>query len=91
MITRLLCITLTMLMCSGCIKYIYVPVPSCPYGNIPKKEALKTSNLSEQTETKEILRAFAYDIVYLEGYSEQLLKLLEGYNLNSPEIQSKTK
>ena len=91
MITRLLCITLTMLMCSGCIKYIYVPVPSCPYGEIPKKEALKTSNLSEQTETKEIVRALAYDVVYLNGYSDQLILLLEGYNLNSPEIQSKTK
>ena len=78
-------------MLSGCIKFIYVPVPSCPYGDIPKKEALKISNLSEQTETKEIVRALAYDVVYLNGYSDQLLKLLEGYNLNSPEIQSKAK
>ena len=91
MIARLLCITLISVLCSGCIKFIYVPVPSCPYGEIPKKEALKTANLSEQTETKEIVRALAYDVVYLNSYSDQLILLLEGYKMNSPEIQSKAK
>jgi hypothetical protein len=78
-------------MLSGCIKFIYVPVPSCPYGNIPPKSELKIKNISEQADSKDILKALAYDVVYLDGYSDQLLKLLEGYNMDSPEIQSKAK
>lgn len=69
---------------SGCfIRTVYVPVPSCPYGEIPKKSELKTKSVTEQSEPKEILRALVYDVVYLNSYSDQLIILLEGYNLNS--------
>ena len=71
----------TALCLQGCfIKYVYVPVAVCPYVDVPKKEALKIKSVPDNGDTKEILRAFAYDIIYLTSYSDQLLLLLEAYN-----------
>ena len=63
---------------SGCVKYVYIPVYSCPEPTIPIKEQLKTSDRSLQT-TDDILKAYIYDIKYLDTYSDQLLILLESY------------
>ena len=86
---RLCMLIVTLGMLSGCYKYVYVPQWVCPNTPIPVKQALKTKNMSEQTNTEEILRAMSYDLVYLEGYSLQLIKLLEGYNTKAEEIKQR--
>lgn len=63
----------------GCIKYVDVPVWVCPEPNIPAKDTLKTSLVRPTDSDIEKIKAFMWDVVYLDGYSEQLLKVLEGY------------
>ncbi len=63
---------------TGCIKYVYIPVYSCPEPKIPEKKELKTKD-SGLKDTDAILKAMVYDILYLDSYSEQLKVILEGY------------
>lgn len=72
-------LSVLLLSLSGCMKYVYVPVWTCPPANIPQREALKTSTLGKDSDTDSILKAMIYDIRFLTSYSDQLLAILGGY------------
>lgn len=73
---------LCLLLC-GCVKYVDIPVWVCPEPNIPKRETLKSSGITDSSSTDDILRALMYDTVYLDTYSKQLITILEGYQVHS--------
>ena len=78
-LSRVLILLTLALSLSGCMKYVYVPVWTCPAPVIPQKEVLQTSTLSKEADTDSILKALIYDIKYLTSYSDQLLSVLNGY------------
>lgn len=83
--TILICI-LSLSLC-GCMKYVYVPVWTCPAPTIPQKEALQTKTLDKTADTDTILKAYIYDISYLNGLSEQLYAILRGYSQQKETMQ----
>lgn len=68
---------------SGCIEYVYIPVFKCPEPTYPAKMELKTK--TKYTSTDEMLKAMVWDITYLDGYSEELLTILQGYKAQKKE------
>ena len=70
------------------MKYVYVPVWTCPSPVIPQKEVLQTVKLKDDADTDSILKAFIYDISYLNNYSDQLISILNGYKKQEVSIFS---
>ena len=72
---------------SGCYKKVYVPVPTCPTVEIPKRELLQSKQLPKDADTDSILKAVLYDITYLTNYADQLTTILNGYSVQVLPVQ----
>jgi hypothetical protein len=70
---------LVMIVLSGCVKYVDVPVWVCPAPNIPVREQLKTEGDLSKVSDGDKLKAMVWDLIYLKGRTQSLELLLEGY------------
>ena len=61
-------------------RVVDVPVPvACPAPVIPARPALPVAALTSRSTDAETARAYAGSVVTLQGYSEELRTMLEGY------------
>ena len=84
-LNRLLVLSLLISSLTGCYKYVYIPVSTCPEPTMPDKPVLRaTSGLND---TDSILKAIIYDYKELESYSRQLETILLGYKRQDVPVQ----
>lgn len=72
-------ILIVMLSLTGCVKYVNVPVYSCPTPPSLELPKLKSNTLSKESDTNTKLGAMVYDIINLKKFSEQCITVLKGY------------
>lgn len=64
---------------SGCIKYIYVPVPSCTKPKEIDKPKMKTNLLTGRSTEDEVLSALLFDFTELDSLYRQCTIVLDEY------------
>lgn len=84
-LSRLLTSLLLISSISGCYKYVYIPVSTCPEPVIPEKPILRAT--SDLKDTDSILKAIIYDYKGLESYAKQLETILLGYKKQDVPVQ----
>ena len=73
---------LTSLTYTGCaMTHHAAGIPSCPAVQIPSKPMLLSANLTDESSPGEIEKAHVADILALKNYSNQLMELLQNYQL----------
>jgi len=78
--SRLLSVSIIPLLLSSCVKYVNVPVYSCPTPPAIELPILKTDKLSLQATENEILGAITYDFIKLKKLNQQCTTILQGYS-----------
>lgn len=61
-------------------KQVDIPVAvKQPAPNIPPKPLLPIAKLKKDSKPNEVIKAYASSVVILQGYSDQLINILEAY------------
>lgn len=74
-----LCIIVGSLFLSGCMKYVYIPVATCPPPPVVVEKPLQVPLLLPSASVEDKLKALTVDYVYLRELKEQYRVLLMGY------------
>jgi hypothetical protein len=82
---KALLVGISIIFLSGCAtnmpKEVDIPVESQQSNDIkiPPKPALPIAKLKKTSKPNEVIKAYAASVVLLEGYSDQLIKILNSY------------
>jgi len=83
-----LVLIITSLLLASCVKYVDVPIYSCPAPPDTVMPLLKTDQITKQNSTDEKLSAITYDFVNLKKFAQKCIVIINGYKYNiQPDLE----